>query len=66
MSNETKQALNLFCEVYHINAEQREKIESLMKMAYLEGGIEVRQLCINEKMNNYGNTIRHHSGAAQN
>jgi hypothetical protein len=65
MSNETKQALDLFCEVYKINAEQREKIESLMKMAYLEGGIEVRQLWINTT-SNYGNTIRHHSGAAQN
>lgn len=66
MSNETKQALDLFCEVYHINAEQREKIESLMKMAYLEGGIEVRQLWLDNKISNYGNTIRHHSGAAQN
>ena len=66
MSNETKQALDLFCEVYDINAEQREKIESLMKMAYLEGGIDVRQLWMNEKYNNYGNTIRHHSGAAKN
>ena len=66
MSNETKQALDLFCEVYHINAEQREKIESLMKMAYLEGGIEVRQLWINTTTSNYGNTIRHNSGAAQN
>lgn len=66
MSNETKQALDLFCEVYNINAEQREKIESLMKMAYLEGGIEVRRLWINTTTNNYGNTIRHHSGAAQN
>lgn len=65
MSNETKRALDLFCEVYHINAEQREKIESLMKMAYLEGGIEVRELCINTT-NNYGDTIRHNSGAAQN
>lgn len=66
MSNETKRALDLFCEVYHINAEQREKIESLMKMAYLEGGIEVRQLWLDNKISNYGNTIRHHSGAAQN
>lgn len=57
MSNETKRALDLFCEAYHINAEQREKIESLMKMAYLEGGIEVRQLWINTTTNNYGNTI---------
>lgn len=65
MSNETKRALDQFCEVYHINAEQREKIESLMKMAYLEGGIEVRELWINTT-SNYGNTIRHHSGAAQN
>ena len=66
MSNETKQALDLFCEVYHINAEQRGKIESLMKMAYLEGGIEVRQLWLDNKISNYGNTIRHNSGAAQN
>lgn len=65
MSNETKRALDLFCEVYHINAEQREKIESLMKMAYLEGGIAVREEWINN-IGNYGNTIRHHSGAAQN
>lgn len=66
MSNETKQALDLFCEVNGINAEQRKSIESLMHMAYLEGGIEVRQLWMNEKYNNYGNTIRHNSGAAQN
>lgn len=65
MSNETKRALDLFCEVYHINAEQREKIESLMHMAYLEGGMAVREEWIN-KISNNGNTIRHHSGAAQN
>ena len=65
MSNETKRALDLFCEVYHINAEQREKIESLMKMAYLEGGIEVRQLWINTT-SNHGNTLQHHIGAAEN
>lgn len=65
MSNETKQALDRFCEVYDINAEQREKIESLMHMAYLEGGMAVREEWIN-KIGNNGNTIRHHSGAAQN
>ena len=65
MSNGTKYALDLFCEVNGINAEQRKSIESLMYMAYLEGGMAVREEWINS-IGNYGNTIRHNSGAAQN
>lgn len=66
MSNETKRALDLFCEVNHMDADQRRSIESLMEMAYLEGGIEVRQLWIDTTIRNNGVTIQHHSGAAQN
>lgn len=63
MSNETKRVLDLFCEVYHINAEQREGIEGLMHMAYLEGSMAAREEWIN-KISNNGDTIRHNSGAA--
>lgn len=65
MSNETKLALDLFCEVNGIDNNQRRHIESLMRMAYLEGGMAVREEWIN-LLHNYGNTIQHHSGAAQN
>lgn len=49
MSNETKQALDLFCEVYSMNEEQRTKIESLMRMSHLEGSIQARNEIINAK-----------------
>lgn len=65
MSNGTKYVLDLFCEVNGINAEQRKSIENLMHIAYLEGGMAVREEWINN-IGNYGNTIRHNSGAAQN
>lgn len=66
MSNETKQALDLFCEVNGMSQEQRKSIVQLMHMSYLEGSIAVRDEWINTTTNNYGNTIRHNSGAAQN
>lgn len=66
MSKETKRALDLFCEVNGINAEQKKSIVQLMHMSYLEGSIAVRDEWINTTTSNYGNTIRHNSGAAQN
>lgn len=66
MSNETKLALDLFCTVNGIDNNQRRHIESLMRMAYLEGGMAVREEWINRLPHYYGNTIQHHSGAAQN
>lgn len=66
MSNGTKNALDLFCEVNGINAEQRKSIVQLMHMSYLEGSIAVRDEWINATTNNYGNIVRHNSGAAQN
>ena len=58
--------LNLFCEVYNLTEEHKKHIKGLMKIAYHEGCIDTRDEYMNKIANNYGNTIRHHSGAAQN